>query len=334
MNKEELAIVEQLDNGSLYSTPSLVNILFSHRQSDTTKLAVSYDDNGKPRGYIPIGYHFGYGEKVYAYLATIPGSAPISSTYTPGAKFVLSEMLLEPINYIEGDIITDFDILPICSEVLELCFDTPVMDIGRYAPTASAYCLPLENYWKLLSVSRRKDFRRKLNASKRYTIEAGDLNDIVTARPWVEQRRAVVNEYNEDSAIFISNILEWLHAIEASKRATLKIDKYLLDGEVVGVNCCVIHSYNGNTHCDDYLTWHDAKKSSGLGIVSAIRNLTDPDMQGFRYNLGTPSEVDGVTLSGHEYKWDLIPKNIRLSQSVIMRMEDSWCKGDDSDTEE
>jgi hypothetical protein len=111
-------------------------------------------------------------------------------------------------------------------------------------------------------------------------------------------------------------VIRWLSEIEASNRAIMKIDKYFLEGEFVGVNCCVIHDYHGVTHADDYLTWYDPSTAAGLGIVSAINNLTNPKYYGARYNLGLPG-FHGNTFSGHEYKWDIFPSSIRLDQSII-----------------
>ncbi|MCK5918373.1 MAG: hypothetical protein KAG34_08100, partial [Cocleimonas sp.] len=146
-----------------------------------------------------------------------------------------------------------------------------------------------------------------------YQIEAGDLNDVIKAWSWMkaiwEKRGAYDSEH-------IRRVVRWLSEIQATGRATMKVDQYLLDGKPIGVNCCVIHNYKGITHVDDYLTWYDASVASGLGIVSAINNLTNPKYYGARYNLGLPGFY-GNTFSGHEYKWDVFPESIRLSQSIV-----------------
>lgn len=66
----------------------------------------------------------------------------------------------------------------------------------------------------------------------------------------------------------INRVLRWLKAVETSSRALLNVTLYQRNGEFVGVNCCVVYR-------DDYLTWYDTHKASGLGIASAINNLTD-----------------------------------------------------------
>ena len=305
MNKKELAIIKQLDNGTLYAAPSLVEKSCSFYDEEETRLLLSHDKNGNVNGYIPVRYgepDEDEEERVYSYLLRCPPS--ISATYTPGAEHVLPNIVNETLYYMDEDVVADFDYSNLV--------------IGRHVPTASAYCLELENYLSLLSASRRKDFRRKLKVAGQYTIVEGSLEDVKAARPWVEQRRAMISECSESTMDHISNIIEWLTAIDKLQRAELKIDKYLLNGVMVGVNCCVVHTYGKHIHCDDYLTWHDPLQSAGLGIVSAINNITNPDMQGVRYNMGTPTNYGGDTLSGFAYKWDLIPESIRLEQSIIV----------------
>jgi len=317
MNKKELAIIKQLDNGTLYAAPSLVEKSCSFYDEEETRLLLSYDKDGNINGYIPVRYgdpDEDDEERVYSYLLR---SAPsISATYTPGAEHVLPHIIEETPFYMDEDIVEDFDYSD--------------LKIGWHMPTASAYCLELESYLSLLSTSRRKDFRRKLKAAELYTIVEGSLDDIKAARPWVEHRRSVISECSENTMKHISNIIEWLSAIDKLQRAKLKVDKYLLDGVMVGVNCCVVHTYGKHIHCDDYLTWHDPIKSAGLGIVSAIKNITNPEMRGVRYNMGTPTYYGGDTLSGFAYKWDLIPESIRLKQSIIV-YDSGLLLEDDSD---
>ncbi len=310
MNKKELAIIKQLDNGTLYAAPSIVEKMCSFYDTEETKLLTSHDESGVINGYIPVRYgdpDDDEEDRIYSYIS---GPPSISATYTPGAEHVLPTIIEKIHCYRDEDIVAHFNY----SE----------LEIGKHIPTASAYCLELENYLSLLSASRRKDFRRKLKAAERFTIVDGSLDDIKTARPWIEQRRAVISECTEGTMEHISNIIEWLSAIDKLQRARLKIDKYLLNGEMVGINCCVVHTYDNHTHCDDYLTWHDPTKSPGLGIVSAIKNITNSDMKGVRYNLGTPTEFSGEIIPGFAYKWDLIPESIRLEQSIIDHGSVAW----------
>jgi hypothetical protein len=298
LTDDDLAIINALDDGSLYATPNLIEELFSYPYLSDSYLLVSRDEKGKPTGYIPLGLYSDYNNRLMAsYIPAIPPSAPISPTYTPGAENVIAnlwQLLDKTVTYFDVDVVADHDF----SDLEE---------------TASGYCLSLEQYLSYLSSSRRKDFKRKLKMAKKYQIEQGSLNDVVQAWPWMQAIWEKRGAYDSDH---INRVMRWLHEIEASGRATMKIDKYLLDDQCIGINCCVIHSYQGITHIDDYLTWYDASLATGLGIVSAIYNLTNPIYCGDRYNLGLPGFY-GNTFSGHEYKWDIFPKSIRLSQSII-----------------
>jgi len=137
--------------------------------------------------------------------------------------------------------------------------------------------------------------------------------DVENAWHWMQAVWEKRNAYDKEH---IKRVLSWLREIEATGRAVMKIDKYLLNGQPVAVNCCVIHEYHGMTCIDDYLTWYDVEMASGLGIVTAINNLTNPKYTGARYNLGLPGFY-GNTFEGHQYKWDVIPESIRLYQSIV-----------------
>lgn len=298
LSDDDLQVIKALDDGTLYAAPNLVEELFSYPYLSDSFLLVSHDQQGKPTGYIPLGLYLNDMNQVVAsYIPAIPASPPISPTYPPGAE----------------QVITNLDTLLDTSFIY---FDVDV--VANYAfsdleETASAYGLPLDDYLSYLSSSRRKDVKRKLKEAQKYQIEQGNLQDILAAWSWMkaiwEKRGAYDSEH-------VRRVMRWLSEIEASGRATMKIDKYLLDGEPVAVNCCVLHDYHGVTHADDYLTWYDASVVSGLGIISAINNLTNPDYYGVRYNLGLPGFY-GETFDGHEYKWDIFPERIRLSQSII-----------------
>nr|HPQ95678.1 hypothetical protein [Thiolinea sp.] len=177
--------------------------------------------------------------------------------------------------------------------------------------------LPLSQYLDRLSVSRRRDMRRKLNQAERFELTQGSLADVALAWPWMQdiwERRG--GRFGSVSYLqYLIMNLSWLMAVQRSGRARFKLDKYLLDGRMAGINCCIIHPYQGRLHCDDYLTWYDPERASGLGIISAVRNLTHPQLQGARYNLGNPGV--GHTHRGHEYKLNLIPENLRLTQAVF-----------------
>ena len=133
MNKKELAIIKQLDNGTLYAAPSLIEKSCSFYDEEETRLLLSYDKNGNVNGYIPVRC----GEpdedeedRVYSYLLRCPPS--ISATYTPGAEHVLPKIVNETLYYMDEDVVADFDYSNLV--------------IGRHVPTASTYCLELENY--------------------------------------------------------------------------------------------------------------------------------------------------------------------------------------------
>jgi hypothetical protein len=298
LTDEELKIINGLDDGTLYAAPNLVEELFSYPYLSDSCLLVSRDHHGKPTGYIPLGlYSDSINGTVASYIPAIPASPPISPTYTPGAKNVienLGELLDDTVTYFDVDVVAHHD-------------------FSNLEETASAYGLPLETYLSYLSTSRRKDFKRKLKTAKKYQIEAGSLKDILNAWSWM---RAVWEKRGAYDSEHIRRVMRWLTEIENSGRAVMKIDNYLLDGKSVGVNCCVIHNYHGIIHIDDYLTWYNTSVASGLGIISAINNLTNPSYYGARYNLGLPGFY-GKTFSGHEYKWDIFPKSIRLKQSIV-----------------
>jgi hypothetical protein len=297
LTNNDLAVINALDDGTLYAAPNLVEELFSYPYLTDSRLLVSYNGHGEPTGYIPLGLYSSSDGLMASYIPAIPASPPISPTYTPGAENVIADLH----QLLEGDF-TYFDVDVVAQH-----------KFSHLEETASAYCLPLNNYLSNLSTSRRKDFKRKLKIAKRYQIEAGDLKDVLNAWAWMktvwEKRGAYDSEH-------VRRVVRWLGEIQTSGRATMKVDKYLLDGKPVGVNCSVIHNYRGITHIDDYLTWYDASLASGLGIVSAINNLTNPKYYGARYNLGLPGFY-GSTFAGHEYKWDIFPQSIRLSQSIV-----------------
>ncbi len=298
INNEDLEIIKQLDNGDLYADPLVVEQMFHYSDMLNPYLRVFRDQKGYVLGYLPVGYYYGSKEKGYtlSYIAAMPNSPPVSPTYTPGAEIILRTM---DQTYFDGDVVADFS----CTE---------------QQPTASLYALPLEQYWQFLSASRRKDFARKLKKARDFTIEAGNLKDVRKAWVWMqqiwEQRGGRFGSTPYDK--YLETTLAWLSVLNQSPRANLKIDKYKLGNRVVGVNCCVIHRYGKHYHCDDYLTWYDMEVASGLGIVSAINNFTNPALTGFRYNLSNPG-LYGNTQIGHEYKWHLIPKPLRLTQSVM-----------------
>ncbi|HFC93316.1 MAG TPA: hypothetical protein ENJ51_10955 [Leucothrix mucor] len=298
LTNEELAVIDALDDGTLYAASNLVKELFSYPYLSDSRLLVSRNAQGQPTGYIPLGlYASNEGQLIASYIPAIPASPPISPTYTPGAENVianLDQLLDETATYFDVDVVAQHD-------------------FSYFEETASAYCMPLDKYLPYLSTSRRKDFKRKLKNANKYQIEAGDLNDVLNAWSWMKQVWEKRGAYDSDH---VRRVVRWLSEIQASGRAIMKVDKYMLNGKTVGVNCCVIHHYYGITHIDDYLTWYDASIASGLGIVSAINNLTDPNYYGARYNLGLPGFY-GKTFGGHEYKWDIFPENIRLSQSIV-----------------
>lgn len=298
LTDEELKIVNELDDGTLYAAPNLVEELFSYPYIIDSCLLVNRDDQGKPTGYIPLGLYSNNANGLMAsYIPAIPPSPPISPTYTPGAESVLKNLetlLSETLTYFDVDVVADHA-------------------FSNLEDTASAYGLPLDEYLSYLSTSRRKDIKRKLKTAQKYQIEQGSLKDILNAWSWM---RSVWEKRGAYDSEHVRRVMRWLTEIECSGRAIMKIDNYLLDGKPVGVNCCVIHNYRGVTHIDDYLTWYDTSLASGLGIISAVNNLTNPSYYGARYNLGLPGFY-GKTFSGHEYKWHIFPKCIRLNQSIV-----------------
>ncbi|MCK5813001.1 MAG: hypothetical protein KAH03_02035 [Cocleimonas sp.] len=299
MNREELKIVKQLDDGSLYADPLLIEEMFRYNDMLQPSLHVHRNEKGQAVGYLPVGYYYRSPNKGYilSYIASMPNSPPVSPTYTPGAESILKKMK-QP--YFDSDVVADFS-------------------CAQQQPTASLYGMPLQHYWQFLSASRRKDLRRKLRKSQRFTLQVGSLVDVRNAWHWMQQiwdqrnGRFGSTPYEQ----YLETTLSWLTVLEKSQRARLKIDKYMLGNRMVGINCCAIHHYNHRYHCDDYLTWYDPHIASGLGIVSAVKNFTHPDLTSTRYNLSTPS-ISGNTITGHQYKWDIIPEALRLTQSVMI----------------
>ena len=289
----DLQIIKDLDDGSLYASPLLVQKLMSYPGLRNARLLVSYDSHDKPNGYLPVGQC--YADHTLSYIAAMPNSPPVSPTYTPGAQFVLRDLRFP---YFDTDLVSDYSI------------------VQQYS-TASAYGLSLENYLALLSPSRQKDIRRKLKQLAKLQISHGTLIDIARARPWLMQVWSTRHTPTQllDQAAYARTTLAWLAAVQHSGRATLKIERYHLGNELLGINCCVLHYYRGRLHCDDYLTWYDPQKASGLGIASSVRNLTNPFFLGARYNLGNPG-VGGVH-PRHAYKFDVLPPEIRLTQAVF-----------------
>ncbi|HPE61192.1 MAG: hypothetical protein KDI15_07700 [Thiothrix sp.] len=289
----QLDIIRRLDDGSLYACPDIVQEQFRYPHMHEPRLLLGHDRSGQIRGYLPTGKF--YSMATSTYIAAMPNSPPVSATYPPGAEYVL-ETLEEP--HYDTDMVS----------AIRCC---------RQYPTASCTIGPLPPYLDRLSVSRRRDVRRKLHQAQRFELTQGSLADVALAWPWMQaiwDRRE--GRFGPVSYLqYLVMNLSWLMAVQRSGRARFKLDKYLLDGQMVGINCCIIHPYQGRLHCDDYLTWYDPERASGLGIISAVRNLTHPQLQGARYNLGNPGV--GHTHQGHEYKLNLIPESLRLTQAVF-----------------
>ena len=298
MYKDELKIIKQLDNGSLYADLSLIEEMFRYSDMRQGHLRIAYNKKGDVCGYLPAAYYYrtAQGDDVLSYIASMPNSPAVSPTYTPGAENILKNMIPP---YFDSDVIADFPFI-------------------QQQMTASLYALPLKQYWLFLSASRKKDLRRKLKKTERLSIQAGNLEDIRLAWQWMqqiwEQRDGRFGSTPYDQ--YLETTLSWLKVLDQSQRVELKIDKYMLNNHLVGVNCCAIHRYNNQYHCDDYLTWYDQDKASGLGISSTINNFTHPKLVGHRYNLSNPG-LYGNTQAGHQYKWDIIPEPLRLTQSVL-----------------
>lgn len=293
LSAKELQIIKSLDDGSLYASPMLVQQLLRYPGMRNPRLFLSFDYHGQANGYLPVGQC--YSDETYTYIAAMPQSPAISPSYPPGAVQVLKRLRLA---YFDTDIVSD----------------DPSF---RQEPTASAYGLALDSYLQLLSPSRRTDIRRKLKKLNAFTISSGSLLDVVAARPWLielwAERLSAAELLDQD--IYARVTIAWLAAVQHSGRASLKIDRYQLQGKTVGINCCVLHRYQGRLHCDDYLTWYDPQLASGLGIMSAVRNLTNPLLLGSRYNLANPG-VGGIH-PRHLYKLNLLPASIRLTQAVF-----------------
>ncbi|MCK5901973.1 MAG: hypothetical protein KAG28_02395 [Cocleimonas sp.] len=298
MNKKESKIAKLLDDGSLYADHPVIEEMLQYPDMEDGHLLVSRDHKGKPTGYLPVGYYYRSGQqKRLSYIAAMPNSPAISPTYTPGATHILSRLSHA---YFDCDVISDLSFIP-------------------KQATASTYGMPLERYWRFFSSSRKKDLRRKLKKAEQFNIQQGNLSDVRLAWQWMqtiwEQRGNRFGNTPYDQYLEVT--LSWLNTLEQSQRANLKIDKYMLGREMVGINCCVIHRYQNRFHCDDYLTWYNPHKASGLGIISVVKNITNPAMEGFRYNLSAPG-INGKIQKGHQYKWDLIPEPLRLTQSVLI----------------
>ena len=107
MNKEELRIIKQLDNGSLYADPLIIEELFRYPDMRQPHLLVSHDNKGKPSAYLPVGYYYGEnnGRRPLTYIAAMPNSPAISATYPPRAEQILCKMS-QP--YFDSDIVADF----------------------------------------------------------------------------------------------------------------------------------------------------------------------------------------------------------------------------------
>ena len=298
MNTEELKIVKQLDDGSLYADPLLIEEMFRYTDMHHPRLQIHRNEKGQAVGYLPVGYYYGSPSSGYtlSYIASMPNAPSISPTYTPGAEIILQNMEQA---YFDSDVVADFN----CTQ---------------QQPTASLYGISLQRYWQFLSTSRQKDLKRKLRKAQRFNIQSGNLADVRNAWHWMQQiwDQRDGRFGNTSYEKYLETTLSWLSVLEKSQRANLKIDKYRLGNRVVGINCCAIHHYNHRYHCDDYLTWYDPDIASGLGIASAIKNFTNPDLASARYNLSTPS-INGKTIRGHQYKWDIIPETLRLTQSVM-----------------
>ncbi len=298
MNKEELKIVKHLDNGSLYADSLLIEEMFRYPDMKDARLLVSHNSQGEISGYLPVGHYYRPNNNgaISTYIAAMPNSPAISPTYPSGAENILCNIKYP---YFDSDVIANIP----CSV---------------QHPTASITCIPYERYRLFLSPSRQKDIHRKLKKAERFTIQQGNLKDIRTAWQWMEEiwdkrdGRFGSTPYSE----YLDTTLAWIRVLEKSQRADLKIDKYMLNNKMVGINCCAIHRYKGQYHCDDYLTWYNPSIASGLGIVSIINNIKNPAMARFRYNLSNPG-INGFTQEGHQYKWDVIPEPLRLSQSVV-----------------
>jgi phage-related protein len=300
MRAKDLAIIKQFDRGALYDDPLIIEELFTFDEMKNAYLKVSHNAKGEPTGYLPVGYFY-ENNTILSYIPAMCNSPPISPTYPSCAQDVIKTCV--------DDLDTDY-------------FDSDIIGqhtLSKQIQTASAYCLPVDKYLQHLSTARRKDIRRKLKQAQAFSITQGTIADIKIAWQWMlniwEQRGYIRESFNN----YIERNISWLHVLEHSERVHLSIEKYLLNGQMVGVNCCGIHNYHGKFHIDDYMTWFDPDKASGLGIISAVRNLTNPHTLGFRYNLGTP-ELLKEQMDGHEYKYNVIPASLRLTQSQISNL--------------
>ncbi len=295
LSQEQLQLIRSLDDGSLYADPEVVSQLFRYPDMYGARLLISRNPQGQPDGYLPVG-HF-YADGTLSYIAAMPNSPAVSPTYTPGAARILRHMRAP---YFDSDVVP-----------------APGTPAHLQVRTASAYGLPLTEYLHTLSTKRRKDFRRKLKIARQYEMVKGDLADLRKAEDWL---RAIWDSRgtafgDTPYSAYLDYTLAWLAALDRSPRATVHIKRYRINYFTVGINCYVTHEYQGRMHCDDYLTWYDPAQASGLGIVSAINNLTHPQHQGYRYNLGNPGTHKAH--AHHAYKFDLLPPELRLTQSVL-----------------
>ncbi|MEZ5534282.1 MAG: hypothetical protein R3F02_01530 [Thiolinea sp.] len=292
LSPQQQQIIRELDDGSLYADPDIISALFSYPHMLEPRLWVSHDASGRPNGYLPVGQF--YQDGTLSYIAAMPNSPPVSPTYTPGAEYILANIRVP---YFDSDLVSQFP------------------GLTQYM-TASAYGLPLNAYLDQLSPQRRKDFRRKLKHAERYQSRPGTLQDVRNAWTWMEdiwdQRPGEFGAVSYSD--YLALTLDWLDQLDHSQRAQVIVTNYTLNGQFAGVNCLVRHRYRNQWHCDDYLTWYNPDIASGLGIVSAINNLTRPEYRGCRYNLGTPG-LNKIS-HRHAYKMTLIPEKLRLTQAV------------------
>ncbi|HPY40430.1 MAG TPA: hypothetical protein PLM98_07930, partial [Thiolinea sp.] len=102
LSLKELQILKDLDDGSLYASPMLVQQLLRYPGMRNPHLFLSFDYQGKVDGYLPVGQC--YSDDTYTYVAAMPHSPAISPTYTPGAVQVLKRLRLP---YFDTDVVND-----------------------------------------------------------------------------------------------------------------------------------------------------------------------------------------------------------------------------------
>lgn len=293
LSDKQLKVIADLDDGSLYASPDIIRELFRYPYMRNPRLLLSHDYYGKVNGYLPVGE--AYTTPTLSYIAAMPNSPPICPSYTPGADKILRRLIVP---FFDTDVVAD---LPYCRQV----------------ETASAMILPLPDYLQSLSPERRRDIKRKLKKAERYQMLTGNLQDVFAARHWlipIWQQRPLDFDLNHVKT-YVAILMSWLSVVQRSGRAVVRVRRYQLDGQTIGVNCCVLHKVGGHLHCDDYLTWYDPEIAAGLGISSAVHNLTDSLLYGCRYNLGNPGV--GAVHHRHAYKFDLLPPALRLTQAVF-----------------